>query len=102
MDGGQGSPGSRLTEEMSEERYLRLSLPQCTAVRKENRYTHQALRFIVTSANGSADGEPGPCLSARGMLGDGTLQGLEPLFFFLTKQRGWEPRCLACTGGKKK
>lgn len=99
MDGGQGSPGSRLAEEiMSEEGGLRLILPQCTGVGNENRYAHQALWFIVTSANGNADGEPGPC---SGMLGDGTLQGIEPLFF-LTKQRGWEPRCLACTGGKRK
>lgn len=71
MDGGQGSPGSRLAEEiMSEEGGLRLTLPQCTGVGKENRYAHRALRLIVTSANGSADGEPGPC---SGYAGDGTL-----------------------------
>lgn len=87
---------------MSEEGGLRLTLPQCTGLGKENRSAHQALPFIVTSAKGSADGEPEPCLSARGMLGDGTLQGREPLFFFLAKQRGWEPRSLECTGGKKR
>lgn len=50
---------------MSEEGGLRLTLPQCTGVGKENRSAHQALPFIVTSAKGSADGEPEPCLSAR-------------------------------------